>query len=178
MNALTLAHFGDGHALLALSDAYTGRRRDGSYSNEIEAHAAISCIEVTHRPNRADARAKVRSISTTPARFEIVDVMLSLPCAFWPASPIAHPRRNLHATGSAPILVVGTEGDPVTPIEGAEAMATALDAGHLLRWEGDAHTAFGRGVDCVDDAVTRYLVDLTLPPDDTTCPADAPASGG
>ena len=153
MKALTLAHIGDGRQLLALSDAYTGRRRDGSYSNEIEAHAAISCIEVAHRPDREDARAKVRGISRSPDRFEVVDVMLSLPCAFWPAAPVAHPPRHLDAAGAAPILVVGTDGDPVTPIEGAEAMTAALDSGHLLRWQGDAHTAFGRGVDCIDSAV-------------------------
>ena len=98
--------------------------------------------------------------------------MLSLPCAFWPAAPVEHPRRNLDAKGAAPILVVGTEGDPVTPIEGAEALADALDSGHLLRWQGDAHTAFARGVDCIDTAVTAYLVELTLPPDATSCPAE------
>lgn len=171
MDALTTAYYGDGTALLALSDSYTGRRRDGSYSNEVEAHAAISCIEVGRRPTRADARAKVRGISQEPARFEVVDVMLSLPCTFWPAPPVT-PRRNLDARGAAPILVVGTNGDPVTPIEGAELLADALDSGQLLRWEGDAHTAFGRGNDCIDTAVTRYLVDLTLPPDGTSCPAE------
>jgi pimeloyl-ACP methyl ester carboxylesterase/exonuclease VII small subunit len=171
MDALAQASLGDGTGLLDLSDFYTGRRRDGSYSNENEAHAAVNCIEVTSRPIRDDARSKVRHISEEPDRFEAVDIMLSLPCAFWPAPPTKHPRRSIDGAGAAPIVVIGTAGDPVTPIEGAEAMADALDSGVLLVWEGDGHTAFGRDVACIDDAVTRYLVDLTVPAPDMRCPA-------
>ncbi len=172
MDALATAQAGDGGALLALSDSYTGRRRDGSYSNETEAHYAISCTEVRSRPSHDDARTKVRAISTTPDRFETVSVMLSIPCAFWPAPPNRNRTGTLRARGAAPILVVGTEGDPVTSIEDAEALTKALVSGHLLRWQGDGHTAFGHGVDCIDNAVSAYLIDLTVPPEGTTCPAE------
>lgn len=172
MDALAKANAGDGAPLLALSDSYTGRRRDGSYSNETEAHYAIACTEVRSRPSHDDARAKVRAISTSPKRFETVNVMLSIPCAFWPAPPNRNRAGTLRAKGAAPILVVGTEGDPVTPIEDAEALTKALDSGHLLRWQGDGHTAFGRGVDCIDNAVSAYLVNLTVPAEGTSCPAE------
>ena len=171
MDALAKATGGDGSALLALSDSYTGRRRDGSYSNETEAHYAIACIEARRRPTHDDARAKVREISESPDRFETVIVMLSIPCAFWPAAPVKSKHDRIDAEGAAPILVVGTEGDPVTPIEDAEALTEALDSAHLLRYEGDGHTVFGRGVDCIDDAVSAYLLTLTLPAEGTSCPA-------
>lgn len=98
--------------------------------------------------------------------------MLSIPCAFWPAPPNRNRSATPRAQGAAPILVVGTEGDPVTPIGDAEALTKALDSGHLLRWQGDGHTAFGRGVDCIDNAVSAYLIALTVPPEGTTCPAE------
>ena len=39
----------------------------------------------------------------------------------------------------------------------------------LVVFEGEGHTAFNRGSDCVDDAVERYLVDLEPPADGLEC---------
>lgn len=168
-DALTHAALGDGAPLLALSDGYAGRRKDGSYNNELEAHYAINCIELANRPSPHDAQQRLRDIGHLD-RFNAVDLMLSLPCAFWPVPPVKQPR-TIHAKGAAPILVVGNAGDPVTPIEDAEALTKALDGAVLLRWEGTGHTVVGRGVTCIDDAVTAYLVDLTVPAAGTSCPA-------
>ena len=44
-------------------------------------------------------------------------------------------------------------------------------SGTLLTYEGDGHTAFLRGGPCIEDAVVDYLVDLTVPPEGTRCPA-------
>ena len=67
--------------------------------------------------------------------------------------------------------VGGNAGDPVTPIGNAAELKNALSGSVLLRWEGDGHTVVGRGVPCVDNAVTSYLVDLTAPAPNTSCPA-------
>ena len=75
------------------------------------------------------------------------------------------------ATGSAPILVVGTIHDPATPYSGAQHLATALTTGVLLTWNGQGHTAYLRGSDCIDNAVDAYLVKGTLPAAGTVCPA-------
>lgn len=169
MDALAHAELGDGAPLLALSDSYTGRRKDGSYNNELEAHAAISCVELGSRPTARDARAKVRDFGIA-SRFDTIDLMLGLPCAFWPA-PVTRPLRHIDGRGAPPILVVGNVGDPFTPIEEAQALADALDSGHLLTFEGDGHTIVGGGNDCIDRAVTAYLVDATVPADGATCAA-------
>ncbi len=47
--------------------------------------------------------------------------------------------------GRAQILVIGSEGDPVTPIEGAEQLASTLEKGVLMRAPGSAHTSFATG---------------------------------
>ena len=89
-------------------------------------------------------------------------------CSVWDAERTPLPERD--AEGSAPILVVGTHGDPVTPLPGAEDMAEDLDSGVLLIWQGNGHTAYPK-TDCVTAAVDAYLIDLTPPSDGLTCPA-------
>jgi predicted alpha/beta hydrolase family esterase len=73
------------------------------------------------------------------------------------------------AAGSAPILVVGTTNDPATPYAQAEALARQLEAGYLLSYEGEGHTAYGRGHGCIDRAVDEYLVTRQLPPEGARC---------
>ncbi len=67
-------------------------------------------------------------------------------------------RKELHATGAAPILVLGTIDDPATPYEWSEALASQLDSGRLLTWEGTVHTAYRQGSTCVDEKVEDYLL--------------------
>ncbi|MGZ4799186.1 MAG: alpha/beta hydrolase [Acidimicrobiia bacterium] len=171
MSALASAAAGDGRPLLALGDQYTGRRPDGSYNNEFEAHYAINCTDFEGRKTPRQARDEVLQLSNDPDRLKVVGLALDLPCAFWPA-PVHEPPAELHAKGAAPIVVIGGEHDPATPIEGSEALARALDSATLLRWEGTGHTAFGRGNRCIDDAVVAYLVDLEVPASNTSCPAE------
>jgi hypothetical protein len=76
------------------------------------------------------------------------------------------------ADGAAPILVIGTTGDPATPYEWSVEMAELLSSGALYTVEAEGHTAF-LSVPCVDDVVTDYLVDLELPDEGSSCAANA-----
>ena len=70
---------------------------------------------------------------------------------------------------TTPVLVIGTEFDPLTPGENAAPFADALvDASHLV-WEGVGHTAFPGWTTCVDDAVVDQFVRGQRPPDGTRC---------
>jgi pimeloyl-ACP methyl ester carboxylesterase len=170
MVALAAAETGDGEPLAGLVDRYTGRRPDGSYDNQMEAHYAINCTDLAARLTPEEARATVLGLPADPPRFQAVTILLALPCAYWPTPRVAPPGAPIEARGAPPILVIGGEHDPATPIEGAEAMAGVLESGTLLRWGGTGHTAFGRGDGCIDEAVVRYLVELRAPADDTVCP--------
>ena len=91
-------------------------------------------------------------------------------CQSWGHSG-TQPPKALHAKGAAPILVVGTTGDPATPYEWSEALAEQLDSGRLLTWEGNGHTAYanaGRGP-CVVNAIENYLLTGAMPEKDLTC---------
>ena len=89
-------------------------------------------------------------------------------CSVWQGQRTPVPERD--AEGSAPILVVGNTGDPVTPLPGAEDLADDLDSGVLLIWQGNGHTAYPK-TDCITSAVDAYLIQLTPPSDGLTCPA-------
>jgi pimeloyl-ACP methyl ester carboxylesterase len=169
MDALARADAGDGRALLELADGYTGRRPDGSYRDEIEAHFAINCSDGGPQLTPTQAVERARELGEEPRRFDSVTLAFEVPCAFWPG--LRHtPRQGIDAKGAPSILVIGSEGDAVTPIQSAEVLARALQYGRLLRVPGRAHTSFGRGNSCVDDAVVAYLVSLSVPVDETPCP--------
>ena len=76
---------------------------------------------------------------------------------------------ELTAPDAAPILVVGTTRDPATPLAWAEALASTLESGVLVRRDGDGHTGYGSGNDCVDETVEKYLVSGEVPDGDVDC---------
>ena len=159
---------GDASTLLALADAFVGRDTDGRDDHALEAFWAVTCRDGPVVGGVGAAAAlETRAVAAAP-RLGAFIVNNSLPCSVWPVPPVGPPRR-LTAAGAPPILVVGTTRDPATPLVQARSLSRALDRGRLLVAEGEQHTSFDVGNACVDRAVTRYLVDRTLPRPGTTC---------
>ena len=77
--------------------------------------------------------------------------------------------QNVHAKGAAPILVVGTAGDPATPYHWAQALARQLDSAQLITWDGNAHVAYMRGNKCITTAVDGFLLGGQLPQNNLVC---------
>jgi homoserine acetyltransferase len=74
------------------------------------------------------------------------------------------------ASGAAPILVIGTTGDPATPYADAVSLAErVLASGRLLTYRAEGHTAFGRANSCVDKIVEDFFLSETLPEGELTC---------
>ena len=48
-------------------------------------------------------------------------------------------------------------------------LADQLESGVLVSRDGDGHTGYNSGNDCVDEAVEDYLVDGTVPEDGLEC---------
>ncbi len=166
--ALGQALQGQGRALLYFTDSLTDRRPDGSYGNLVEANTAINCIDRPSPRSVATYDADARSFSRQSPHFGEAIAYGTLPCAFWPVRAV-EPAHAVSAAGAPPILVVGTTRDPATPYVWAQALARELSSGVLLTYDGDGHTAYGRGDACVDQAVDRYLISLVPPRDGTTC---------
>jgi hypothetical protein len=92
------------------------------------------------------------------------------PCATWPKAPDRYAGPWTACT-AAPVLVVGNYFDGVTGYDGAVASSKLLGNSRLLSYAGWGHTAFGRSA-CTTDYITAYLLDGSLPPAGTVCPAN------
>ena len=64
---------------------------------------------------------------------------------------------------------MGTTGDPATPYSEAIQLSTLLDNGHLVTYHGEGHTAYDRGIGCINSTVDAYLMNGTVPFSDPQC---------
>ena len=168
VQALAAAQGGDSAALLSLADGYSGRLEDGTYSNLLDANLAVNCADSEEQVREAQIRQLAAEWSLQYPLFGAGTAARLYTCSVWEAERTPLPERD--AAGSAPILVIGNAGDPVTPLPGAVDLAESLQAGVLLTWQGQGHTAYPKS-DCVTAAVNDYLINLTAPLDGLTCPA-------
>ncbi len=153
--ALANAQNGDGAGLLALYDEYFVRRLDGTYADSLEAFQVISCMDSAERPTIEQDDADVVKFRAAAPRFALRSVG-SYSCTFFP--PATDPRIEITGQGAGPIVVLGTTGDPATPLDGSRKMAAALEQGRLVEVVGNRHTGYGLN-DCSSAAVEDYLVD-------------------
>ncbi len=81
-----------------------------------------------------------------------------LPCVYWPARTTRFERPGPLRAAGIPTLVLGATADPATPyLQGVNVFQRLADA-YLITQVGGPHVIFGRGVSCVDDLVTAFLV--------------------
>ena len=165
---LAAAQRGDSKGLFDLADSYAGRLEDGTYSNFFDANPAVNCADPDEKYDEDEIRDLAAAWGTTYPLFGAGSAVDLYTCSVWQADRTPLPERD--AEGSAPILVVGNSGDPVTPLPGAENMAEDLESGVLLVWQGQGHTAYPKNA-CINAAVNSYLINLTPPADGLTCPA-------
>jgi pimeloyl-ACP methyl ester carboxylesterase len=165
--ALDEALQGDPSTAFMLADFYNGRENGAYTDNSSEAFRAYNCMDypVEDDPDaEAAQKAKIDEGAPTIAPYwEGPDS-----CEVWPYPPTGT-RGEIHATGAAPIVVVGTTNDPATPYEWSESLAAQLDEGVLITRVGEGHTGYNKGNTCVDSAVEAYLVDGTVPEDGLRC---------
>jgi pimeloyl-ACP methyl ester carboxylesterase len=171
--SLAAAFAGDGTDLIAALDGTYGRQTDGTYSgNFLEAYYAVTCTDTPQLGGPKHVAALGVAWSRTAPVFGEGQAWGTLPCWHW--APVQTTTASLpvaHATGSAPILLVSTTHDPATPYAWGVEVAKELDNATLLTYDGDGHTAYHRGSDCIDAAVDAYLIHGTVPPKGTGCHA-------
>ncbi|SBS69822.1 alpha/beta hydrolase [uncultured Microbacterium sp.] len=165
--ALGQALSGDPEFAFFLADFYYNRSESGYDDNSTEAFRAYNCMDY---PAETDAAAEdaadaliAEKAPTIAPYWTGVDA-----CEVWPYPPTGT-RGEIAAEGAAPIVVVGTTNDPATPYEWSVSLAEQLASGVLVTREGEGHTGFNKGSDCVDDAVETYLLEGTVPTDGLVC---------
>ena len=166
--ALQAARGGDSKGLLALADQYNERNDDGSYSNIYDANTAISCNDSEPGPTDAAVRSTTTAWVKDYPLFGLWSAASLFSCQQW--QPHRTPVPLPSAATPRKVLVVGNLHDPATPYRGAEHLVAAMGNAELLTWDGEGHTSFLSGSDCIDGKVDAYLLHGTLPADHTTCP--------
>jgi pimeloyl-ACP methyl ester carboxylesterase len=93
-----------------------------------------------------------------------------MPCVFWPNARQDGTRPAPLKADGIPTLVLGAIADPATPVSNGQDVFSRLSDGYLVTQAGGPHVIYGRGVACIDDLVTNFLVKDQMPPKrETTC---------
>ncbi|MET9804779.1 alpha/beta hydrolase [Streptomyces sp. NPDC006368] len=162
---------GQGGLLLALSDSLNGRDQSGNYNNLQAANAAINCVDDKARFTAEQAEAKLPEFRKASPLFGEFLGWALMGCSQWPV-PGTWNHPDVRAEGAAPIVVIGTTGDPATPYAGTRRMVESLGkgVGVEITYKGERHGAYNGGDPCVRDVVNRYLLEGKVPAAGTVCP--------
>jgi pimeloyl-ACP methyl ester carboxylesterase len=169
-DALSDARKGDGTYLLALADLYDGRRDDGTYDNIDEVIGVILCDDRDDPVPSFDAyQAEYdQEVTEYPLLGGLMGSTLLGCDRRLPRPPATEQVGDLHVDNTPPVLIVGTTRDPATPFAGAQDLTTRLAGSRLLTFDSTEHTAYTKNR-CIDRAVDTYLLQGTLPAENTVC---------
>lgn len=164
-SALAAARDGDPEPLAALlTPAVLGSE---AQAPTFDAALVIGC-------NDTETRLTPEQITTTASEWHSLYPLFGgltakrlADCGPWPLPDAPLPTPT--ARGAPPILVIGTAGDPVTPLEGTERGARQLSSGVYISWQGGGHGALGHSP-CATNAMAAFLTDAAVPSDGTVCP--------
>ncbi|QDP95147.1 alpha/beta hydrolase [Microlunatus elymi] len=156
----------DGTALLTWADQYNQRNAAGNFGQFNAAFPAIRCLDITDDGVKGALREwhQVEKKAPTIGPFMGPD----LGCPTWPVKSTDDLAAKIKYSGRPPVLILGTTGDPATPYEYAEHMHHELTSSRLITLKGNGHLAFDQS-SCVQRTVLAYLVDGTIPADDSIC---------
>jgi pimeloyl-ACP methyl ester carboxylesterase len=166
----TEALAGETEQAFYLADYYYSRGDDGTYiDNSLEAFIAISCVDYPAETDLAviaQQNADLVAAAPTTARPSAIGDPV---CANWPFQYRGGDVTAVTGAGADPVLIVSTTGDPATPYEWGVALSEQLESAQLVTFNGEGHTAYNQGTECVDSAVDDYLIEGTVPSSDPDC---------
>ncbi|MCU1545028.1 MAG: alpha/beta hydrolase [Homoserinimonas sp.] len=160
-----------GNADLAfqLADSYYGRNPDGTFNdNSTQGFVAINCLDYESTSTRESLHAEAAELARLAPVLGPQMSYGGTSCDEWPFPP-TRDRVKITASGSGPIVVVGTTNDPATPYAWAVSLADQLENGYLVTYEGEGHTAYNKSNACVNDAVDNYFINDLVPKSDPRC---------
>jgi pimeloyl-ACP methyl ester carboxylesterase len=91
-------------------------------------------------------------------------------CAGLPPLGRALTAINAPVSLRTPPLIANAVADNRTPWTAAQSMAQAFTGSRIIGYQGTHHILYGRRTACVNDPITRYLVQRTIPSANVMCP--------
>lgn len=160
---------GDAGYAFQIVDFYYDRGANGEYAvNATEAFLAINCLDYATDSSIETIRSEEAELIALAPVLGKQLAYGGTGCANWPYES-TRVREPIVAAGSSDILVLGTINDPATPYVWAQALASQLQNGHLVTYDGEGHTAYNKGSDCVNDVVDDYFISGAVPSSDPQC---------
>jgi pimeloyl-ACP methyl ester carboxylesterase len=167
---LAQAFSGRGDILLANGMTVVERDATGHYADStyLQAMLPVRCADWPRSPSTGPLEAAQEAAQAAHPLWARMTGELFDSCRAWPAAGRT-PKGATLAKGAGPILVIGNERDPATPIGGTKQLARDLASGVLLTSDHDGHGTYFAGSACVDTAVDGYLIRGLPPRDGTAC---------
>lgn len=138
------------------------------------AFAAIQCNDFGTRRSAAEYLPVSEVVGAlhprTHGRFSVA--ASTAQCAAWPEADVPV-IRNVKNRVANPLMIIGNDFDPNTPLSWTRRLARALGMERsLVRYQGGGHLAYALlGNACIDRVGDAYLFDLTIPAEGFSCPA-------
>jgi pimeloyl-ACP methyl ester carboxylesterase len=132
---------------------------------------AVTCQDTPWTGNRASLAA---SSAEAGQKYPLLGyATIDQPCSFWDR-PVGTSLVTPTGQGLPPVLMVQSEHDPATPIEGARIAASNFAGARLLTVTGEGdHGLYAGGNACVDRKVDGFIIDGKLPAEGATCKGTA-----
>jgi len=152
-----------------LADFYYGRQ-DGEYvDNSFESFIAVQCLDYEPVIDPAEVAAQSAALIAAAPTFSRPTTVGDVLCSNWPFATTGPAPAPASGEGADPVLVIATTGDPATPYEWGVSLSRQLSNGRLVSFDGEGHTAYNKGSDCVNRVVDDYLITGIVPDGDTEC---------
>ena len=147
-------------------ELYVGRDKAGNYNGEYASFLSILCAD-GKLADSDELFSYAKKIGEQAPLMGESTILLGIQCSYYPHVKAAKAFKVDNSKGK-PVMVVGTTGDPATPIEAARRVAKKLNSSYI-EFKGEGHTAYGRSNSCVDDAVEEYLLKGKAPKSTINC---------
>lgn len=162
-----------GRLLFAVWDdlGYITKRGFPRYPNFIEGFPGVACGDSDNPHNYATWWDAAGQAEADSGYFGPLWTYVSSICAAWPGGQNGRYTGPFTAVTASPVLVVGNFFDPATRYKGAQTVASLLPNSRLISLNGWGHVSLFLS-QCMDQAVSAYLLDGSLPPVGTVCDQD------
>ncbi len=164
---------GYGDSFLDLVDQYTDRSADAKYaSNALDSGAIIDCLDWPDTRTIEETKADAKRFTDAAPVFGPYLAYTNIACKYLTPptkDKFTRTTNKITSINTAPIIVIGTTGDPATPYDWAVGLNKIFTSSKLITLNADGHTGQGRGSACVDDAVDAYLLKGISPKKNLVC---------